>query len=134
MLVLASCISMCSALSVALVTIMNTLVHSPYTHTHHTHSPHTLSPHTYFPLTDIPSQLRLQALQLVMLLMPDENREALLSLLTFLKEVAEHADTNQVIQSTPESNSFLVKYSMGTASPSTLIERTGINNVKETFG
>lgn len=69
-----------------------------------------------------------------MLLMPDENREALLSLLTFLKEVAEHADTNQVIQSTPESNSFLVKYSMGTASPSTLIERTGINNVKETFG
>jgi len=71
---------------------MSTLVHSHI----HTHSPHTLSPHTYFPLTDIPSQLRLQALQLVMLLMPDENREALLSLLTFLKEVAEHADTNQM--------------------------------------
>lgn len=127
MLVLASCISICSALSVALVTIMSTLVHSHI----HTHSPHTLSPHTYFPLTDIPSQLRLQALQLVMLLMPDENREALLSLLTFLKEVAEHADTNQVIQSTPESNSFLVRYSMGTASPSTLLERTGINTSRK---
>lgn len=63
---------------------------SPFSHTCTTVSlPHTQP-------TDVPPQLRLQALQSVMLLIPDENREALLSLLTFLKEVSDHADTNQV--------------------------------------
>ena len=63
-------------------------------------------PHTQ--LTDVPPQLRLQALQSVMLLIPDENREALLSLLTFLKEVSNHADTNQVITSTLKPNPLLI--------------------------
>ncbi|XP_065884812.1 rho GTPase-activating protein 7-like isoform X2 [Dysidea avara] len=44
----------------------------------------------------IPEAARLQALQSVMLLMPDENREALHYLLTFLFEVAEHSDINQM--------------------------------------
>ncbi len=47
-------------------------------------------------LSDVPGQLRLQAMQAVMLLMPDENREALLTLLLFLKRVAEHSGVNQV--------------------------------------
>ena len=101
----------------------NTVTVFPYTHTHthfplpshtllsHPPPPSPLSPHTPPPLihaqhtplptqhTDVPPQLRLQALQSVMLLIPDENREALLSLLTFLKEVSDHADINQVTTS-----------------------------------
>ena len=91
---------------------------SPYTHcpliphpplpSLPTHTPPPLPPFTPnthpcppFPThnTDVPPQLRLQALQSVMLLIPDENREALLSLLTFLKEVSDHADINQVTTS-----------------------------------
>ena len=45
---------------------------------------------------DIPVPLRLQALQAVMILMPDENREALQALLTLFKEVTDHAHSNQV--------------------------------------
>lgn len=48
------------------------------------------------PPADVPSQVRLQALQAVMLLMPDEHREALWTLLLFLKEVSAHSETNQV--------------------------------------
>ncbi len=48
------------------------------------------------PSPDVPSQLRLQALQGVMLLMPDENREALQTLLVFLKQVADNSHVNQV--------------------------------------
>ncbi|XP_064404560.1 stAR-related lipid transfer protein 13-like isoform X3 [Halichondria panicea] len=45
---------------------------------------------------NVPSQLRLQALQGVMLLMPDENREALQTLLVFLKQVADNSHVNQM--------------------------------------
>lgn len=44
----------------------------------------------------IPEAGRLQALQSIMLLMPDENREALHYLLLFLSEVADQSDINQV--------------------------------------
>ena len=50
-------------------------------------------------MKDIPETGRLQALQSIMLLMPDENREALHYLLLFLSEVAKESDTNQVRQS-----------------------------------
>ena len=45
---------------------------------------------------DIPGEVRLQALQAVVLLMPDENREALQTLLYFLSEVAAYSEANQV--------------------------------------
>jgi hypothetical protein len=45
---------------------------------------------------DIPEELRLEALQGAVLLMPDENREALQTLLLFLNEIAANASVNQV--------------------------------------
>lgn len=44
----------------------------------------------------VPSQVRLPALQAVMLLMPDEHREALQVMLLFLREVASYSATNQM--------------------------------------
>lgn len=52
-----------------------------------------------FVFIGIPGTEQLQALQSIMLLMPDENREALHYLLLFLSEVAEQSDVNQVRQS-----------------------------------
>ena len=46
--------------------------------------------------SDIPQAVRLQALQAVMLLLPDENREALQTLLHFLSFVASHSKKHQV--------------------------------------
>lgn len=46
--------------------------------------------------TVLPDAERLEAVQCALLMMPDENREALLTLLTFLARVADHADLNQV--------------------------------------
>lgn len=45
---------------------------------------------------DVPKELRLGAMQAVVLLMPDENREALQSLLLFLHDVAQQSTINQV--------------------------------------
>ncbi|XP_032223242.2 rho GTPase-activating protein 7 isoform X3 [Nematostella vectensis] len=47
--------------------------------------------HTY-----IPAELRVEAMQAAILLMPDENREALQTLLLFLNEVAENSAVNQM--------------------------------------
>ena len=61
----------------------------------------------------IPETGRLQALQSIMLLMPDENREALQYLLLFLSEVAEQSDINQVRPSSYHNNNailILLKY------------------------
>ena len=44
----------------------------------------------------IPEHIHLQALQALMLLMPDENRVALETLLLLLREVADHCEDNQV--------------------------------------
>ncbi|KAK3696697.1 hypothetical protein QZH41_013056 [Actinostola sp. cb2023] len=46
--------------------------------------------------SDIPEELRIEALQSAVLLMPDENREALQTLLLFLNEVAANASENQM--------------------------------------
>ncbi|XP_070553254.1 rho GTPase-activating protein 7-like isoform X2 [Ptychodera flava] len=46
--------------------------------------------------TSMPKDLRLQALQATIMLMPDENREVLQSLLLFLSDIAQHSDTNQM--------------------------------------
>eukprot|EP00118_Oscarella_pearsei_P017419 m.172494 g.172494 ORF g.172494 m.172494 type:complete len:861 (+) comp39084_c0_seq55:7110-9692(+) len=44
----------------------------------------------------VPRELRLQAIQAVMLLLPDENREALQSLLLFLSDVAAKSEQNKM--------------------------------------
>lgn len=44
----------------------------------------------------IPEELRLEAVQAAILLMPDENREVLQSLLEFLQEVCKHSTENQM--------------------------------------
>lgn len=49
-------------------------------------------------LTDIPKELRLQVMQLAILLMPDENRDVLQTLLLFLNEVASHSYINQMCE------------------------------------
>ncbi|XP_020905172.1 rho GTPase-activating protein 7 isoform X2 [Exaiptasia diaphana] len=46
--------------------------------------------------SDIPEELRIEALQGAILLMPDENREALQTLLLFLNEVAANSSQNQM--------------------------------------
>lgn len=45
---------------------------------------------------DLPNEYRVEALQCVMLMMPDENREVLMTLLGFLSDVATSSDLNQV--------------------------------------
>ncbi|XP_047126135.1 rho GTPase-activating protein 7 isoform X1 [Hydra vulgaris] len=45
---------------------------------------------------DIPSELRLQAMQLAVILMPDENRHVLQTILSFLNEVASYSSVNQM--------------------------------------
>ena len=45
---------------------------------------------------DVPSDMRLESLQAAVLLLPDENREVLQSLLLFLSDMAEHSAENQV--------------------------------------
>ena len=47
---------------------------------------------------DIPKELRLQVMQLAILLMPDENRDVLQTLLLFLNEVASHSYINQMCE------------------------------------
>ena len=47
-------------------------------------------------VADVPSELRLEALQAAVMLLPDENREVLQSLLLFLSDMAEHSAENQV--------------------------------------
>ncbi len=48
-------------------------------------------------ITDVPEDLRLEAIQLGMLLLPDEHREVLQTLLSFLNDVASFSDSNQVV-------------------------------------
>ena len=69
-----------------------------YTHRYHSlHAHKHTHKHLTHITTDVPNQqLRLQAFQSVMLLMPDGNREALQTLLHFLKEVASNSAVNQV--------------------------------------
>ena len=45
---------------------------------------------------DVPPEHQLDALQKAIILLPDENREVLQSLLLFLHDIALHSDTNQV--------------------------------------
>ncbi len=45
---------------------------------------------------DVPGSLRLEAVQKAVLLLPDENREVLHSLLTFLNDISLYAESNQV--------------------------------------
>lgn len=52
--------------------------------------------HSEFVLAGIPKELQLEAMQLAILLMPDENREVLQSLLFFLGDIAQHSEENQV--------------------------------------
>jgi hypothetical protein len=47
-------------------------------------------------LSDLPPEVRLEALQSAIMLLPDENRHVLLSLLYFLFDMAEHSHLNQV--------------------------------------
>ena len=46
--------------------------------------------------SDLPNEHRLEALQCAVLMLPDENREVLMALLTFLADVAANAPLNQV--------------------------------------
>ncbi|XP_035681138.1 rho GTPase-activating protein 7-like isoform X1 [Branchiostoma floridae] len=46
--------------------------------------------------TRLPTELRLQAMQAAIMLMPDENREVLQTLLLFLREVAQNVEENQM--------------------------------------
>ena len=45
---------------------------------------------------DVPAEERLEALQCTSMLLPDENREVLQSLLLFLSDMASHSHLNQV--------------------------------------
>ncbi len=45
---------------------------------------------------DVPRELREQAMQLAIILMPDENRESLQTILAFLNEFASFSSENQV--------------------------------------
>ena len=47
-------------------------------------------------ILDIPLELRREALRCAILLMPDENREVLYALLSFLLEVSAYSSTNQM--------------------------------------
>lgn len=47
-------------------------------------------------MSDLPQHLRLEAMQKAILLLPDENREVLQTLLMFLYDIAMHCETNQV--------------------------------------
>jgi hypothetical protein len=47
-------------------------------------------------VADIPVELRLEAMQNAVLLLPDENREALQTLLFFLNDIAYYSDANHV--------------------------------------
>lgn len=49
-----------------------------------------------FSFTDLPVEHRLEALQCAILMLPDENREVLMVLLTFLADVAANSHLNQV--------------------------------------
>ena len=46
---------------------------------------------------DFPKELREESMQLGIILMPDENREALQTILAFLKDFASMSNENQVI-------------------------------------
>lgn len=45
--------------------------------------------------TELPEDQRFEAIQMALMLMPDENREALQVLLQFLHTIAENSDSNQ---------------------------------------
>ena len=47
-------------------------------------------------VADVPEEERLAALQCTCMLLPDENREVLQSLLLFLSDMASHSHLNQV--------------------------------------
>uniref|UniRef100_A0A0R3QFN5 Rho-GAP domain-containing protein n=1 Tax=Brugia timori TaxID=42155 RepID=A0A0R3QFN5_9BILA len=51
---------------------------------------------TYCSLVDIPMEMRIEALQHAVLLLPDEHREALQTLLYFLHDIAKHSATNSM--------------------------------------
>ena len=47
-------------------------------------------------MVDLPEEEQLEAVQWTLVIMPDENREALMTLLTFLAAVADNSKLNQV--------------------------------------
>ncbi|XP_046371993.2 rho GTPase-activating protein 7-like isoform X3 [Haliotis rufescens] len=49
--------------------------------------------------THVPSALRIEAIQAAIVLLPDENREVLQSLLLFLSDISQHADEHQMTAS-----------------------------------
>lgn len=50
----------------------------------------------FFMCADVPKDQRLQALQAAIMLMPDENREVLQTLLCFLSDVTSSVEENQM--------------------------------------
>ena len=53
----------------------------------------------YYFVLDVPNSLRAEAVQCVLLLLPDEHREALQTLLDFLSQVSSHSSCNQMTAS-----------------------------------
>ena len=49
-----------------------------------------------FVTADMPAEVRRETLQAAVVLLPDEHREALQTLLYFLSDIASHSSTNQV--------------------------------------
>jgi hypothetical protein len=47
-------------------------------------------------MTDVPTEMRVEALQAAVVLMADENRDVLQSLLLFLSDIAKLANKHQV--------------------------------------
>lgn len=53
-------------------------------------------PFLVFSNTDVPANLRHETAQCALLLLPDEHREALFTLLDFLQNVGDHSNVNQM--------------------------------------
>ncbi|XP_064637812.1 uncharacterized protein LOC135494012 isoform X2 [Lineus longissimus] len=88
--------------------------------------------------TFVPAEQRSEACTAAIMLMPDENREVLQSLLLFLSDLADHSDTNQMNASNlsvcfaPSLFNVLRSYSTGTGnSPRRNRRATGIPDQKE---
>ena len=69
-------------------------------------------------VADVPHEHRQEALQAAVVLMPDENRHVLQSLLLFLSDMAEHADENQVSPPPPHTPGARRRESGQSATPS----------------
>ncbi|XP_023932336.1 rho GTPase-activating protein 7 [Lingula anatina] len=85
----------------------------------------------------VPSELRMEAVQAAVILMPDENREVLQSLLLFLSDMAEHSEENQMTASNlavcfaPSLFHMCGPRSNQTASPKRQQKNLGVPDQKE---